>query len=153
MLVAQIRRVRKLVPELASVWVREHNLEGGRPACDWDDPADRDRLVSELVDDANELVWAAEDLVAGHGQLPGNGPTGRQPCRPARSNDNQVMRPRNEQRSLVRQLHRPAPWTGERSPLDGGVLENSAVTAHDLGEPAQRRSPCNSTRWCWSGSL
>lgn len=65
MLVAQIRRVRKLVPELAAVWVREHNLEGGRPPCDWDDPADRDRLVSELVDDANELVWAAEDLVEG----------------------------------------------------------------------------------------
>ncbi len=64
MLVEQIRRVRKLVPELVSVWVREHNLEGGRPPCDWDDPADRDRLVSELVDDANELVWAAEDLQA-----------------------------------------------------------------------------------------
>lgn len=65
MLVTQIRRVRKLIPELSSVWVREHNLEPGRPPCDWDDPADRDRLVSELVDDANELVWAAEDLTAG----------------------------------------------------------------------------------------
>lgn len=62
MLVEQIRRVRRLVPDLAGVPVREHNLEGGRPPCDWDDPADRDRLVSELVDDANELVWAAEDL-------------------------------------------------------------------------------------------
>ena len=62
MLVTQIRRVRKLIPELVSVWVREHNLEPGRPPCDWDDPADRDRLVSELVDDANEVVWAAEDL-------------------------------------------------------------------------------------------
>src|ERR671910_2133812 len=28
---------------------------GGRPPCDCDDPADVDRLVSELVDDANEL--------------------------------------------------------------------------------------------------
>jgi IS5 family transposase len=62
MLAAQIRKVRKLIPELRKVWVREHNLEGGRPPCDWDDPADRDRLISELVDDANELVWAAEDL-------------------------------------------------------------------------------------------
>ncbi len=62
MLVTQIRRVRKLIAEVAQVWVREHNLEGGRPPCDWDDPADIDRLVSELVDDANELVWAAEDL-------------------------------------------------------------------------------------------
>jgi IS5 family transposase len=89
MLVDQIRRVRKLVPELASVWVREHNLDGGRPPCDWADPADRDRLVSELVDDANELVWAAEDLeldavqadavallalVAGQDVEPGDGP-------------------------------------------------------------------------------
>jgi IS5 family transposase len=62
MLVSQIRKVRRLIPELRKVWVREHNLEGGRPPCDWDDPADRDRVVSELVDDANELVWAAEDL-------------------------------------------------------------------------------------------
>ncbi len=65
MLVTQIRRVRKLIPELVSVWVHVHNLEDGRPPCDWDDPTDRDRLVSELVNDANELVWAAADLVAG----------------------------------------------------------------------------------------
>jgi len=63
-LVAQIRRVRKLIPELESVPVREHNLDGpGRPPCDWDDPADIDRVISELVDDANELVWAGEDLI------------------------------------------------------------------------------------------
>lgn len=63
MLITQIRRVRKLIPELGPrVWVREHNLDGGRPPCDWDDPADIDRLISELVDDANEVVWAAEDL-------------------------------------------------------------------------------------------
>ena len=63
MITSQIRRVRRLIPELAGVWVREHNLERGRPLCDWEDQADRDRLVSELVDDANELVWACEDLV------------------------------------------------------------------------------------------
>ena len=85
MLVTQIRRVRKLIPQLAEV----HNLEGGRPPCDWDDPTDRDRLVSELVDDANEFVWAARDmdltgtqadavallaLVAGQDVEPGDGP-------------------------------------------------------------------------------
>jgi IS5 family transposase len=91
MLVTQIRRVRRLIPELGTVWVREHNLEGGRPPCDWEDPADVDRLVSELVDDANELVWATEDLaleltdeqadavallalVAGQDVEPGEGP-------------------------------------------------------------------------------
>jgi transposase len=89
MLITQIVRVRRLVPELARVWVREHNLEGGRPPCDWEDPADRERLICELVDDANELVWAAEDLdlndkqaaavallalVAGQDVEPGEGP-------------------------------------------------------------------------------
>jgi Transposase DDE domain/Transposase domain (DUF772) len=70
MLVAQIRRVRKLIPELGRVPVREHNLEGpGRPPCDWDDRADVDRLISELVDDANELVWASQDLIDGGVEL------------------------------------------------------------------------------------
>lgn len=63
LLVTQIRRVRRLIPEAAGVWVRHHNLEGGRPPCDWDDEADIDRVISELVDDAYELVWAVEDLV------------------------------------------------------------------------------------------
>lgn len=62
LLVSQIRRVRRLIPELRTVWVRDHNLEGGRPPCDWDVPDDIDRVISELVDDAYELVWAAEDL-------------------------------------------------------------------------------------------
>lgn len=89
MLATQIRRVRKLIPQLQKVWVREHNLEPGRPPCDWDDPADIDRLVSELVNDANELVWAANELeltetqtdavallalVAGQDVEPGDGP-------------------------------------------------------------------------------
>ena len=63
LLVTQIVRVRRLIPEIGGVWVRHHNLEGGRPPCDWDDPADIDRLISQLVDDAYEIVWAVEDLV------------------------------------------------------------------------------------------
>jgi IS5 family transposase len=63
LLVSAIRKVRKLIPELADkVFVREQNLEGSRPLCDWDDPADIERLVTELVDDAYELIWAAEDM-------------------------------------------------------------------------------------------
>jgi len=62
MLVTQIRRVRRLIPELDRVWVREHNLDTSRPPCDWNDPGDIERLVSELVDDANELVWATDEL-------------------------------------------------------------------------------------------
>ena len=63
LLQSQIRRVRKLIGELAErVYVREHNLGPGRPPCDFEDRDDIDRLVSELVDDAYELVFAAEDL-------------------------------------------------------------------------------------------
>lgn len=63
LLQSQIRRVRKLIGELAEgVYVREHNLGPGRPPCDFEDQDDIDRLISELVDDAYELVFAAEDL-------------------------------------------------------------------------------------------
>ena len=63
MLIAQIRRVRKLIPEICGVFVRHHNLQGGRPPCDWDDRGDRDRVVSELVEDANTIVYAVEGQV------------------------------------------------------------------------------------------
>jgi hypothetical protein len=63
LLQSQIRRVRKLVPALAEqVYVHEVNLGPGRPPCDFEDQADIDRLVSELVEDANELVLAVDDL-------------------------------------------------------------------------------------------
>jgi IS5 family transposase len=63
LLVTAIRKVRRLIPTLAEkVFVHEENLEGSRPLCDWDDPADVERLVSQLVEDAYELIWAAEDL-------------------------------------------------------------------------------------------
>ena len=62
MLVNQIRRVRKLHGELGDVWVRDRNLDTGGAVVDWGDPADVERLVSELVDDALELIGTAEDL-------------------------------------------------------------------------------------------
>jgi IS5 family transposase len=62
LLVSQIRRVRKLVPELDQVYVHKDNLAGGRPPCDFEDQDDIDRVISELVEDAYELVWAAEEL-------------------------------------------------------------------------------------------
>ena len=63
MLRVQIRKLRRLVPELGGVWVREHNLDPAGPEVDWDDPADVQRLVSELVDDALELLAACDDTV------------------------------------------------------------------------------------------
>ena len=68
MLRVQMRRLRKLVPQLAEVWVREHDLDTAGPEVDWEDPADVERLVSELVDDALELIGACEDLDLGEAQ-------------------------------------------------------------------------------------
>ena len=62
MLRVQIGRLRKMVPELGDVWVRERNLGPVGPEVDWDDPADVERLVSELVDDALELLGACGEL-------------------------------------------------------------------------------------------
>jgi len=63
LITSQMRRVRKLVPELRDkVYVREHNLLPGRPPCDFEDQDDIDRLISELVEDANELVFSVERL-------------------------------------------------------------------------------------------
>lgn len=66
MVAAQLRKVRKLLPEVAGrVFVHEENLEPGRPPCDWDDPGDVERLVSQLVDDALEVLAAVEEAVEG----------------------------------------------------------------------------------------
>ena len=62
MVTVQMRRVRKLVGELGEVPVRERNLDPAGAVVDWDDPDDAERLVSELVDDALDLIGAAEDL-------------------------------------------------------------------------------------------
>ena len=90
MLRVQMRKLRKLVPELGDVWVREHNLDSAAGVeVDWDDPGDVERLVSELVDDALELIGACEGidldeaqadalgllaLVAGQDTEPGDAP-------------------------------------------------------------------------------
>jgi hypothetical protein len=63
LITSQMRRVRKLVPELRDkVYVPEHNLQPRRPPCDFEDQDDIDRLISELVEDANELVFSVEQL-------------------------------------------------------------------------------------------
>ena len=57
-----IRRVRAAVPEAASVAVSAHDYEsGGKPSCAWDDPVDRDELVSGLVNDAVAILDALDD--------------------------------------------------------------------------------------------
>jgi hypothetical protein len=62
MIVTQMRRVRKFAPELHGVFIHEENLAGDRLPADYEDRADIDRLVSELVEDANELVFATDEL-------------------------------------------------------------------------------------------
>jgi len=89
-LVAQIRRVRRLVPQARQVAVAAHDYDrAGKPDCDWDDRDARDRLVSALVADAiaildclpvsgldeqQEQAVALLALVAGQDVEPGDTP-------------------------------------------------------------------------------
>jgi len=64
-LVSAIRRCSRLVPGapelIASVCTGHDYSQPGKPRIDWDDPAAKDALVSDLVNDANMLVVALRD--------------------------------------------------------------------------------------------
>ena len=63
-LVAAIRRVRRVVPETASVVLSAHDYDSsGKPVCAWDDPTAKDALVSGLVNDALTLLAALDDAL------------------------------------------------------------------------------------------
>jgi Transposase domain (DUF772) len=57
-LVAQIRRVRRLIPAAKALELRAHDYDHdpGKPVCAWDDRADIDRVVTELVTDARTIL-------------------------------------------------------------------------------------------------
>ena len=64
MICAQVRRVRRLVPEAAAAAVAAHDYDAGRakPDCDWADPGARADLVDALVDDALATLGAVAGL-------------------------------------------------------------------------------------------
>ena len=57
-LVAAVRRVRRLHPAAAALRLGGHDYDHdpGKPACAWDDPQARTRLVSALVSDARVVL-------------------------------------------------------------------------------------------------
>ncbi len=60
-LVSAIRRVRRLIPEAASVEVGAHNYDAsGKPVCAWDDPDAKAALITGLVNDAARILGAVE---------------------------------------------------------------------------------------------
>jgi len=63
-LVAQIRVVRRMIPEARALELKANDYENGRakPPCAWDDAADIDRVVTELVADANTVLDAVSAL-------------------------------------------------------------------------------------------
>jgi len=63
-LTAQIRVVRRLIPAARELPLNAHDYEqgGAKPACSWNDPADIDRVVTELVNDATMVLGAVRDL-------------------------------------------------------------------------------------------
>lgn len=64
-LVAQIRRVRRLVPAAKALELVAHDYDNdpGKPQCAWNDRADIDRVVTELVNDANLILTALDGVV------------------------------------------------------------------------------------------
>jgi IS5 family transposase len=63
-LVAQIRRVRRLVPEAKALELSAHDYDNdpGKPACAWDDQEAIDAMVSSLVGDALATLAALNGL-------------------------------------------------------------------------------------------
>jgi IS5 family transposase len=63
-LTAQIRVVRRLIPVARELTLTAHDYEqgGAKPACAWNDPADIDRVVTELVQDATTVLRAVDGL-------------------------------------------------------------------------------------------
>jgi IS5 family transposase len=63
-LVAQIRRVRRVVPEAKALELATHDYDNdpGKPACAWDDQEAIDAMVSALVGDALATLAALEGL-------------------------------------------------------------------------------------------
>jgi transposase len=63
-LTAQIRVVRRLIPAARDLQLAAHDYEhgGAKPACAWNDPADIDRVVTELVTDAHAVLEIVRDL-------------------------------------------------------------------------------------------
>jgi transposase len=63
-LTAQIRVVRRLIPAARAVQLTAHDYEqgGAKPACAWNDPADINRVVTELVTDAITVLDAVRGL-------------------------------------------------------------------------------------------
>ena len=57
-LVAQIRRVRRLIPAAKALELVAHDYDNdpSKPACAWNDRADIDRVVTELVIDAGTIL-------------------------------------------------------------------------------------------------
>ena len=63
-LVAQIRRVRRLVPQAKALELSTHDYDNdpGKPACAWDDQEAIDAMVSALVADAQATLAAVAAL-------------------------------------------------------------------------------------------
>jgi IS5 family transposase len=63
-LVAQIRRVRRLVPAARALVLVAHDYDHdpGKPVCAWNDRADIDRVVTELVGDAHTILAALDGV-------------------------------------------------------------------------------------------
>ena len=62
MICAQIRKVRKLLPQAAAVVLSRDYDRRVKPSCAWDDPEERAWLIDDLVSDARRVLRALDDI-------------------------------------------------------------------------------------------
>ena len=62
MITAQIRKCRRLIPQVTGVGLSRDYGQVGKPSCDWDDPDSRSELVDGLVKDGLAVLEAVEGL-------------------------------------------------------------------------------------------
>jgi IS5 family transposase len=151
-LVAQIRRVRRLVPEAKALALTAHDYDNdpGKPSCAWDDRAAIDMLVTALVNDALIVLAALEGtelndqqaeavgllaLVAGQDVEPGDG-EGTWRIAPRTTPDRMVSVVDPESRHVHKTNHNYRDGFKAHIAVepDTGIVTACALTAGNVGD-------------------
>ena len=150
-LIAQIRRVRRLIPAAAAVAVAAHDYEkAGKPVIAWDDPVAKSELVSGLVNDALAIIDALAGmelgpveadavgllaLVAGQDVEPGDTPgTWRIAQRVAPDRVISVVDPETRHMHKSRSEYRDGYKAHVAAEPETGIITDCAITPANAGD-------------------
>ena len=68
MITAQIRKVRRLIPQARGAMLSHDYEQAGKPGCDWSDPQSRSELINRLVSDGLAVLQSVKDIKLDGGQ-------------------------------------------------------------------------------------